>query len=180
MSVNEVKLKKAKTEFEVRGTGDPSSRTFAIGDEDHTLGNALRHVLIQNSRIGFAGYSVPHPSEPVVHIRVQTITTKTKKTEEKTTESESDEDGEGEENKNSEMKQLTALDALKESAITLQNVCDFLFEEVEKCIPAVREDRLAVEEYIRANEYMEEEDEAEEMEEGGEDMETDQYGGEEY
>jgi DNA-directed RNA polymerases I and III subunit RPAC2 len=72
MSVNEVKLQKAKEAFVIRGTGPPSSRTFCIGDEDHTLGNALRHILISNSDVGFAGYSVPHPAEPVVQIRIQT------------------------------------------------------------------------------------------------------------
>ena len=72
MSVNEVKIKRAETAFELRGTGPHTSRTFVLGDEDHTLGNALRHVLINDARINFAGYCVPHPSEPVVHLRVQT------------------------------------------------------------------------------------------------------------
>lgn len=51
---------------------DRTAATFAIRHEDHTLGNALRHVLMQNEQVELAGYSVPHPSEPVVHIRVQT------------------------------------------------------------------------------------------------------------
>lgn len=75
MSVNEVKLKPAPFELEVRGTGHPGSKTFAIGDEDHTLGNSVRHILMNNSKIALAGYSVPHPSEPVVHIHVQTAKT---------------------------------------------------------------------------------------------------------
>ena len=41
MSVNEVKIKRAPTAFEVRGTGpNDTSRTFVLGDEDRTLGNA--------------------------------------------------------------------------------------------------------------------------------------------
>ena len=46
MSVNEVKLKSVDDSklFTVKGTGPESNRTFAIGNEDHTLGNALRHV----------------------------------------------------------------------------------------------------------------------------------------
>lgn len=72
MSVNEVKLKKASTPLSILGSGPATSRTFCIGDEDHTLGNALRHILIRQKQVGFAGYSVPHPSEPFVHIRVQT------------------------------------------------------------------------------------------------------------
>ena len=48
MSVNEVKLKSVDEDklFVVKGTGPASNRTFAIGNEDHTLGNALRHVRI--------------------------------------------------------------------------------------------------------------------------------------
>ncbi len=46
MSVNEVKQKRLDESklFNVKGTGPPTNRTFAIGNEDHTLGNALRHV----------------------------------------------------------------------------------------------------------------------------------------
>ena len=46
MSVNEVKLKRVddSKRFDIKGTGPPTNRTFAIGNEDHTLGNALRHV----------------------------------------------------------------------------------------------------------------------------------------
>ena len=41
---------------------DESARTFIFRDEDHTLGNSLRHVLMRHSDTDFAGYSVPHPS----------------------------------------------------------------------------------------------------------------------
>jgi DNA-directed RNA polymerase I and III subunit RPAC2 len=50
----------------------PQSCTFVIHDEDHTLGNSLRHVLSRNPKSDFCGYSVPHPSEPFVNIRLQT------------------------------------------------------------------------------------------------------------
>lgn len=68
-----MKIQKATDPLVIQGSGPPHSRTFCIGDEDHTLGNALRHVLIRNRQVGFAGYSVPHPAEPVVQLRVQTI-----------------------------------------------------------------------------------------------------------
>lgn len=45
---------------------------IASSDEDHTLGNALRHVLMQNKEVDFCGYSVPHPSEPKMNLRLQT------------------------------------------------------------------------------------------------------------
>ena len=55
---------------------NPQSKTFIISNEGHTLGNAIRHTLLQNPSVDFAGYSVPHPSEPKMHIRVQTKKTK--------------------------------------------------------------------------------------------------------
>ena len=51
---------------------DESARTFIFRDEDHTLGNSLRHVLMRHTDTDFAGYSVPHPSEPLMNVRLQT------------------------------------------------------------------------------------------------------------
>ncbi|KAL5580863.1 hypothetical protein UlMin_013305 [Ulmus minor] len=51
---------------------DPSKSTFDLPDEDHTLANALRFTLNQDPRVTFSGYSIPHPSENLVKIRVQT------------------------------------------------------------------------------------------------------------
>lgn len=51
--------------------GRVDSATLVVKDEDHTLGNALRYSCSQSPAVGFAGYTVPHPSEPFVHIRVQ-------------------------------------------------------------------------------------------------------------
>ncbi len=145
MSVNEVKIKKAPIDFQIRGTeSNGYSRTFCIGDEDHTLGNALRHVMMQNSKVSFAAYSVPHPSEPIVHIRVQTATPSS--------------DGET---------QITAIDALKESCETLIDQCQFMLDKMEECMPEVKEDRLKIEEFV-ANEGVEGEDMLVEGDEGQE------------
>ncbi|RKP03762.1 hypothetical protein CXG81DRAFT_9066 [Caulochytrium protostelioides] len=46
--------------------------TFVIRDEDHTLANSLRWMLMKNPAVTFCGYSIPHPSEAKVNIRVQT------------------------------------------------------------------------------------------------------------
>lgn len=46
--------------------------TFALEHEDHTLVNALRFFLNKNPHVSFCGYSIPHPSEPITNIRVQT------------------------------------------------------------------------------------------------------------
>lgn len=129
MSVNEVKIKRAEIAFELRGTGPPTSRTFVLGDEDHTLGNALRHVLINDARVDFAGYCVPHPSEPVVHLRVQT--------------NEKVPGGDGSASGGTEP--LTAIEALKEACSTLSKQCDFFLEQLENEMPEVKVDRERME-----------------------------------
>ena len=157
MSVNEVKLRKAEIEFEVRGTGHAGSRTFAIGDEDHTLGNCLRHVLIQNQKVAFAGYSVPHPSEPIVHLRVQTAKGSANA-------------GSGSGNSSSSRRRrraaddedadrMTAVDALKESCQTLSDQCDFVLGAVEEALPEVKEDRERIEKLALTRGHDDDEDE---------------------
>ena len=137
MSVNEVKLKPAPVAFQVRGTGPATSRTFAIGDEDHTIGNATRHILMQDARVNFAGYSVPHPSEPVVHIRVQTKT----------------DSG------------CTAVDALKDACQTLHKQCSEVVARLEDLLPEVKEDRLRTEELLLQDAAFFDQEEGDEMEE---------------
>lgn len=51
---------------------DGSAASFQITDEDHTLGNALRHMIMKNPEVEFCGYSIPHPSEAKLNIRIQT------------------------------------------------------------------------------------------------------------
>ncbi|CAI2184128.1 162_t:CDS:2, partial [Funneliformis geosporum] len=51
---------------------DPQCVTFNITGEDHTLGNALRYMIIQNPEVDYCGYSIPHPSEDKLNIRIQT------------------------------------------------------------------------------------------------------------
>ncbi|PVU84573.1 hypothetical protein BB560_007311 [Smittium megazygosporum] len=46
--------------------------TFDIRMEDHTAGNILRYKLLQNKDVIFSGYSLPHPLEYHVLVRVQT------------------------------------------------------------------------------------------------------------
>ncbi|KAL7600876.1 uncharacterized protein LOC111907239 [Lactuca sativa] len=51
---------------------DLSASTHTLNDEDHTLANSLRFTLNQDPRVALCGYSIPHPSEAKVNIRVQT------------------------------------------------------------------------------------------------------------
>ncbi|KAF2012433.1 RBP11-like subunits of RNA polymerase [Aaosphaeria arxii CBS 175.79] len=50
----------------------PTSASFQFDNEDHTLGNALRYVIMKNPDVEFCGYSIPHPSEAKLNLRIQT------------------------------------------------------------------------------------------------------------
>lgn len=48
-----------------------SAVEMTFSHEDHTLGNPLRHVLMQNTEVTSAGYTIPHPLEPKMLLHVQ-------------------------------------------------------------------------------------------------------------
>ncbi|PQE22290.1 dna-directed RNA polymerase i and iii 14 kda polypeptide protein [Rutstroemia sp. NJR-2017a WRK4] len=49
-----------------------NAASFEFKKEDHTLGNALRYIIMKNPDVEFCGYSIPHPSEELMNIRIQT------------------------------------------------------------------------------------------------------------
>lgn len=51
---------------------DVTCVTFVLKGEDHTLGNALRYIIMKNPEVEFCGYAVPHPSENKINLRIQT------------------------------------------------------------------------------------------------------------
>lgn len=53
------------------GSSDTAA-SFEFEKEDHTLGNALRYIIMKNPDVEFCGYSIPHPSEERMNIRIQT------------------------------------------------------------------------------------------------------------
>ena len=59
--------------LDVDAGGDESSATFVLHNEDHTIGNTLRFVLNRMPEVSFVGYSVPHPAEAKMNLRVQTV-----------------------------------------------------------------------------------------------------------
>jgi DNA-directed RNA polymerases I and III subunit RPAC2 len=133
MSVNEVKNPSAKTAFQVIDSG----QTFCLGNEDHTLANALRHVLMEDDiHVKFAGYSVPHPSEPIVQIRVQT------------TRQSNDDNTPGK--------------ALQAACVTLYDQCQHVLDIWEELLPETKEDRLKNEARLLEEAAREEEEEEEE------------------
>jgi DNA-directed RNA polymerases I and III subunit RPAC2 len=50
---------------------DSQSATFVLQNEDHTLGNSLRHMLSRDGQVELVGYTVPHPLENKMHVRIQ-------------------------------------------------------------------------------------------------------------
>ncbi|PWN52208.1 RBP11-like subunits of RNA polymerase, partial [Violaceomyces palustris] len=50
---------------------DLSAATFCFKAEDHTIGNSLRYMIMKDPRVEFCGYSIPHPSEAKIHLRIQ-------------------------------------------------------------------------------------------------------------
>jgi len=50
---------------------DQSNDTFVLHQHDHTLGNPLRHMILKDPRTEFCGYSVIHPTEDNIHVRIQ-------------------------------------------------------------------------------------------------------------
>ncbi|KAL9932391.1 hypothetical protein V8E36_008870 [Tilletia maclaganii] len=55
----------------------PNTVTVVLNKEDHTLGNLLRHAVLSQPSVLFAGYKVPHPLEPRTLVRIQTDGSKT-------------------------------------------------------------------------------------------------------
>ncbi|KAL2052548.1 hypothetical protein ABVK25_007108 [Lepraria finkii] len=49
-----------------------TAASFEFESEDHTLGNALRYMIMKNPEVELCGYSIPHPSEAKMNIRIQT------------------------------------------------------------------------------------------------------------
>ncbi|XP_061091660.1 DNA-directed RNA polymerases I and III subunit RPAC2 [Conger conger] len=67
-----VEDKKAVLEMVQADGADEGCVTFVLHEEDHTLGNALRYVVMKNPNVEFCGYSITHPSESKINFRIQT------------------------------------------------------------------------------------------------------------
>ncbi|KAG6048930.1 hypothetical protein E4U17_006973 [Claviceps sp. LM77 group G4] len=49
-----------------------TAASFEFTDEGHTLGNALRYIIMKNPDVEFCAYTIAHPSEPKMNFRIQT------------------------------------------------------------------------------------------------------------
>lgn len=83
---------------------DEHSRTFTINNEDHTIANALRYLIMKNPNVIFCGYTIPHPSEIKVNFKIQTNKT------------------------------ITALEALEKGLNDLSQVCDHVLETFKTAV----------------------------------------------
>ncbi|KAL9647126.1 hypothetical protein ABK040_004842 [Willaertia magna] len=60
-------------QVEIQPGPDTSVSTFIFHKESHTMGNALRYMLMKNKKVSFCGYTVPHPLEAKMNLRLQTV-----------------------------------------------------------------------------------------------------------
>ncbi|KAJ5180281.1 hypothetical protein N7492_003491 [Penicillium capsulatum] len=49
-----------------------TAASFQFDGEGHTMGNALRYSIMKNPAVEFCGYTIPHPSDAKMHLRIQT------------------------------------------------------------------------------------------------------------
>ncbi|CAJ2506345.1 Uu.00g004750.m01.CDS01 [Anthostomella pinea] len=54
-----------------------TAASFEFLKEGHTMGNALRYIIMKNPDVEFCAYTIPHPSEDKMNIRIQTYDTTT-------------------------------------------------------------------------------------------------------
>ncbi|KAL1964200.1 hypothetical protein VTN77DRAFT_7158 [Rasamsonia byssochlamydoides] len=92
-----------------------TAASFQFADEGHTLGNALRYVIMKNPNVEFCGYTLPHPSESKMNLRIQTY------------------------------ENTTAIEALEKGLDDLMDLCDVVtdkFTVVRDEFNAAQEDRM--------------------------------------
>ena len=98
MSSKEVGVQESGDEKKIKiiSSSKDSCKTYVFTNEDHTLGNSLRyalmrkyvfslsrasshthnttrtHTLLSSPKVDFCGYTVPHPMQPKMNLRLQT------------------------------------------------------------------------------------------------------------
>ncbi|KKK21741.1 hypothetical protein P175DRAFT_0503544 [Aspergillus ochraceoroseus IBT 24754] len=95
---NEVLQLEEKRIVVLPGATDTAA-SFQFEGEGHTLGNALRYAIMKNPGVEFCGYTIPHPSESKMNVRIQTYDT------------------------------TTAIEALEKGLDTLMDLCDVVTDK---------------------------------------------------
>ncbi|KAJ4302783.1 RNA polymerase subunit AC19 [Kalmusia sp. IMI 367209] len=70
--VDEIDPTVDKNRIRVLANASDTAASFQFDGEDHTLGNVLRYLIMKNPEVEFCGYSIPHPSEAKMNLRIQT------------------------------------------------------------------------------------------------------------
>ncbi|KAF3403634.1 DNA-directed RNA polymerases I and III subunit RPAC2 [Penicillium rolfsii] len=89
-----------------------TSASFQFDGEGHTMGNALRYAIMKNPAVEFCGYTIPHPSDAKMHVRIQTNDT------------------------------TTALEALEKGFNDLMDLCDVVTEKFTAARDQFKEDQV--------------------------------------
>ncbi|KAJ5873473.1 DNA-directed RNA polymerase I and III subunit [Penicillium subrubescens] len=89
-----------------------TSASFQFDGEGHTMGNALRYSIMKNPAVEFCGYTIPHPSDAKMHVRIQTNDT------------------------------TTALEALEKGFNDLMDLCDVVTEKFTAARDQFKEDQV--------------------------------------
>lgn len=74
MNLQDIDPKPASRFRVLKSEDDGRCATFELEDEDHTLGNAVRHIILKNPEVKFCGYALPHPNERKINIQIQVYT----------------------------------------------------------------------------------------------------------
>ncbi|KAJ5453840.1 DNA-directed RNA polymerase I and III subunit [Penicillium daleae] len=93
------------------GSSDTAA-SFQFEGEGHTLGNALRYAIMKNPAVEFCGYTIPHPSDAKMHVRIQTNDT------------------------------TTALEALEKGFNDLMDLCDVVTDKFTAALDQYKEDQV--------------------------------------
>jgi len=123
---------------------------------------------MKDSLVEFAGYSVPHPSEPIVQVRVQTTApplAPTHKKKKKSKKGRTDYE---------DTASPPAIDRFKVACTTLSSQCGIVLEQWEKLLPEVKEDQLRMDQLLLEEMYTGDDagEEEQEGEDGGEPMDV--------
>ncbi|GAB0093516.1 DNA-directed RNA polymerase I subunit D [Sergentomyia squamirostris] len=79
-------------------------RTFVLQNEGHTLGNALRSIIVRYPDVKFVGYTIPHPAESTMNFRIEAS------------------------------KSVKAIDVLRRGLQDLEKVCDVTINKFEEAM----------------------------------------------
>ena len=93
-------------ETSAKSTVGAPNLSFIIRDEDHTLGNSLRYVIMKDPSVDFCGYTIPHPSEAKINFRIQSKI-------------------------NADASYVPAIDTFRQGLVNLKEICSIVLDKYE-------------------------------------------------